>query len=417
MKIIWFINIPNNHIIKKYKLNIYDGSWIGSIEKKLIGKKDISLIIISFSNKKNDYYKYKNIFYYNFNKKENGFLKRWLFPLDNNKYINICIKIIKDLNPNIIHIHGTEEFYGLITRKIKIPCVISVQGFLQDCNKKYLYAVKNNEILKEVLYRKGRFLRGSGYLYNKYIMSKRAKREIKIYKENKYFIGRTIWDRNNLNLINYNSKYFKCEEILRKDFYTCQKWNIKKLKKHRIIITLSPMHYKGLHILLEAINILKEGKYKNIKLVVIGNIINSNIWEYITTIIRQYNLEKNVNFIGEKSASQIAYNLRNASIFICSSFTENSSNSLMEAMIVGIPCIASYVGGTPSFLKNNINGMFFSPGDPFDLAGKIMNILENNKLAEKMSTNSIKTIEKSNEPDKIVKKLLNIYKKIIKIDK
>lgn len=43
--------------------------------------------------------------------------------------MNFCLFINK-FRPDIVHIHGTEDFYGLMTSKIPNPVVVSFQGVL-----------------------------------------------------------------------------------------------------------------------------------------------------------------------------------------------------------------------------------------------------------------------------------------------
>lgn len=65
-----------------------------------------------------------------------------------------------------------------------------------------------------------------------------------------------------------------------------------------------------------------------------------------------------------------------ASVFVCASSIENSSNSISEAQILGVPCVASYVGGTPSLIPNNMCGEMYRYDDDKMLAFLILKAFE-----------------------------------------
>jgi L-malate glycosyltransferase len=55
--------------------------------------------------------------------------------------------------------------------------------------------------------------------------------------------------------------------------------------------------------------------------------------------------------------------------------TEGLSNSLLEAMAVGLPCVATAVGGAPDVIKNGFSGWLVSPDDPQALKSAIIDVL------------------------------------------
>ena len=61
-------------------------------------------------------------------------------------------------------------------------------------------------------------------------------------------------------------------------------------------------------------------------------------------------------------------------VFAITSYIENSANSLAEAMMVGMPCIASFVGGLPSMIHDNDTGLLYPVEDVPLLANKIRRI-------------------------------------------
>ena len=55
-------------------------------------------------------------------------------------------------------------------------------------------------------------------------------------------------------------------------------------------------------------------------------------------------------------------------LYVSASHIENSPNSVAEAQLIGMPCIATGVGGTATYIEHNISGIIVPPGDPYALA-------------------------------------------------
>jgi glycosyltransferase involved in cell wall biosynthesis len=113
------------------------------------------------------------------------------------------------------------------------------------------------------------------------------------------------------------------------------------------------------------------------------------------------------------SPAQIKNELLSSRIYIHPSLIDNSPNSLCEAMLLGVPCIGSYSGGIPSLLENNYDGFLFNSTDPFDLAGKIYQLLINDDLANKFSKNARRKATLRHDPSFVTLQILNCYEDIL----
>jgi glycosyltransferase involved in cell wall biosynthesis len=96
------------------------------------------------------------------------------------------------------------------------------------------------------------------------------------------------------------------------------------------------------------------------------------------------------------------------------SHIDNSPNSLAEAMILGMPCIASFVGGTGSMIKDGEEGVLVQNGDPWVLAGAIIELFNNKENATLMGANARKTALKRHDKRRIVSDLVKSYQEIIR---
>ncbi len=311
-----------------------------------------------------------------------------------------CISVVEKFDPDVIHVHGTENFYGLITPYVKQPVLLSFQGVLFEYVKYYwgsLSTEKRSKFPTET------------YLYRK--MLKDSKRELKIIKANRYFSGRTEWDKACLYRNNLKNNYYYCQEVIRKIFYS-KAWNINNCKKNTIYITSKPHPYKGVELVIEAIAILKT-EFPKIHLNIGGPIYDIGFGRHLLRRIKELNVEENVTLLGHVNEEEIVDQILMANVFVLPSRIENSSNSLAEAQIMGAPCVASYSGGTTSMMQNNETGLFFPNGDALSLAYSIRRILTDPKLAISLGAKAREMALDRNNPDKIVNTQIAIYKEII----
>lgn len=150
---------------------------------------------------------------------------------------------------------------------------------------------------------------------------------------------------------------------------------------------------KGLHILLDAFNILIN--QKNIKKVFL-NVIGEGDDEYkrrCLNKIKKYHLEGLVRFFGYVKNEVIFKEFYKNDIFILPSlWTEPFSMCLLEAMLYGLTVIASDAGGSKEAVINGKNGVLFRSGDSRQLSEVIEELVKNESLRKALGENATKTI-------------------------
>lgn len=81
-------------------------------------------------------------------------------------------------------------------------------------------------------------------------------------------------------------------------------------------------------------------------------------------------------------------------------------------MVLGIPIIASYAGGTSSMLEDGKEGVLVQDGDPYRLAGAVLNMIRNYKDAIMMGQSARKRAIVRHNPKNVVKELYSIYQSL-----
>ena len=160
-------------------------------------------------------------------------------------------------------------------------------------------------------------------------------------------------------------------------------------------------HYPDASIRIAGHDLTKSSSFKDIlKLTGYGR--------YIKRLIRQLNLQDNVSFVGSISAVDMKHEYLNCNVFVCPSSIENSPNSLGEAQILGVPCVASYVGGVPDMMVGCEDNLYRFEEIEM-LAYKICRIFDNINMSNKDLVD--KAVERHN-PLYNSEMLYNIYNEV-----
>lgn len=416
MKVLWFSLSPCGSLRRSNTERVIQG-WMISLEDALKQNTDIELEIAYFSDKEEDAFTYDGVKYYPmYIKRGSGILAKIIDTYRTTEAIDkqakvAMLNVVRQSAPDLIHIHGTEQSFGLIAEDVKhIPICYSLQGLLAPISERFFAGYTETQINQyRGLYAK---LRGTTATHDYKRISKKGKREINFIKGAKYILGRTEWDRSICEMINPNAKYFVVNEILREPFYT-NSWKKEKFGRPLQLLTvLSPEQiYKGYETLLKVASLLKEHYGNNFVWNVAGYSENNWLADIGHKIYKTTNKDCNINLCGLVTAEELVTMLTEADIYIQTSHIENSPNSICEAMLVGTPIIATNVGGTKTMLQSC--GTLIPDGDPYIMSATIIKVADNFDIAKQMSLKGVDIAMTRHNKDAIVKQLTETYNYII----
>lgn len=334
--------------------------------------------------------------------------------INNDDYTNGALMAIESFKPDVIHLFGMESQFALVLGHTDVSIVCHLQGLLAPCDNAF-FPIGMNESSFHWPPTKREWLLRNGYLYAKKCIHVRGQREIKLFKELQYAMGRTEWDFEVSQLLAPQSKYFHVDEVLRQPFYdNAGKWNVKSKGKLIIVSTLSETIYKGFDLVLKTAKLLKEETKLDFEWNVIGIGTNSNFVRFFEHIYGIKSNEVNINYLGVKKPDEIIKILMNASAYVHTSYIDNSPNSVCEAQMIGCPVIATNVGGVPSLVKDGETGLLVPANAPFELAYKLKTLSNNTALCTKLSKNSKGVAAVRHDKQIIVEQLIETYNKILK---
>lgn len=417
MKVLWLTNNIMPYPASKLGMEASNyGGWLLPLMQEICNYDDVELAIATI-------YDCKDIIQFT-----DGKIKYYLIPGKlNYKYYKkteyFFQKLDQIFKADIVHIQGSEFYHGLAYLNV-MPhkkSVLSIQGLVSVCGRDFLGEMTNREVYSNITFRDIIKNDNLKQMQKKYLV--RGKNEQEIIKKVDYVLGRTFWDYSNALAINPNVKYFKNDESLRSEFYN-YRWNIKKMNPHTVFVSQGAQPLKGLHMLIKCLPIVKQ-KYPDVKVYIGGtNITKSDTWydkiklsgygKYLKKIIEENDLSSNINFLGILNEKQMIEKLLESNVFVLPSKIENSSNSLCEAMLLGVPCIASFVGGTPDMLEHKKEGLLYSYNSIETLAQQIIELFSNKEKCLEYSKNAQKRALKRNNLKINAEKLYCIYNQIIK---
>ena len=419
MKVLWFTNTPSGAIEKLDPKNMFGGGWLVSLEKELIKEKSIELHIAFYWHENLQSFECNGVHYHpvyrNNGSKFQRLLNRYFKRIpDDQKELSKLLRIVNEIEPCIIHIHGTEDNFGLLNSKVKTPILLSIQGLLLPCFQMLYVGIPENIISKHEKLTQKLFL--NTIKNHRFYFELRALREKEILLNSLNVMGRTNWDKEITQLLAPKSNYHLGNEILRDSFYQNQ-WEKKSFEKCiQLITTTSDSYYKGFETIVDTAMLLNEHNFP-FHWKVIGLNENSESVQVVKSW-KKINLQNiNIELVGKKHEHEISDLLLKSDIYVQTSHIENSPNSLCEAMMIGMPIIASNSGGTSSLLTNETDGQLFQNGDFYSLAGLIRSTSFEFEKAHEYAKNAREKAKNRHNKDKILAGIIDTYKQILDNEK
>lgn len=235
----------------------------------------------------------------------------------------------------------------------------------------------------------------------------------------KRFISKAVLNNANATIALSHNMKNEMQKLSKKDIYVIPNgvdssiFKEPKTKKGhngtKIIYVGSLLPIKGIKYLIKAMKIL-HSKYPDLHLTIIGD---GDDRRNLELMVHEYALIQNISFVGKVSHKDIPQWLCKNDIFVLPSNSEGVPNVLLEAMAVGLPIIATNVGGIPDIIINKRNGYLVEPESPQEIAEKIQYLISNPQMRKIISKNNKIDIQKYSW-NNIVQTLEGIYSTIIK---
>lgn len=399
-KILWFSNYRfSNEAIKT------TGTWLKVMGEALSKEKGIELVNVTKGQSKVIVLEHIN-----------G-IKQYVVP-DGNSYTNDLPKpqivtqiedIIEMEQPEIIHVWGTESYWGLITKNYvhRFKVLLEIQGILTQIKQQFYGGLTPKEILGCMGFKE--FLKPKTHLLYQYSFYKRhAQNEQEVICSHHLISVQSEWSQRSIVGINSRAKIFNSLIPLRAEFISeARTWSYQSTGK--IFTSAAVLHsFKGLHIALKALKILVENGV-NACLNIAGahskGIRQSGYMHYLLRLIKDLKLEQHVNWMGPLDAKEIVCELKTSDVALIPSYMESYCMVLYESIAVGVPIVCSYAGAMPEAGRLTSSIKYFQPGD-FRFAASLLTDVLSLVHESNLDSPTLVTVEAA------VERQLAIYKEI-----
>lgn len=419
MKVLWIVNKPIGALHENlFGKKATGGLWMEAMLEKARQDKSMKIVIVNISNvDRIRKYVYENEIYYtipgvpnaNYNYKSKDARKYWR-------------TIIKTESPDIIELWGTEMPFGIpaLEEAGNIPSVVYVQGILDSIGRYYQAGLTASEIRRSFTIHDVITCSTIRRTQKNYL--RRASIETKLANMSKNVIVENQWAESYYMRMCRDVQVYKCPLSISNAFFSVN-WQADKMQPYTIMCSAANYPIKGLHMLLKALTIVKS-YYPDVKLFIPGtplrpvNSIKSWIKQggydkLIHTMINDLDLRDTVSYTGRLTAEGMAKKMAEVNVFVMCSAIENHSSTLKEAMSVGVPCVASYVGGVPEYAHNRENCLLYRFEDYEHLALNLINLFRSQELCCRLSSQSRLDMKNSREQNDFYQISKEIYQAIL----
>lgn len=393
MKIVWLCPLESS-VYKEYlsnnSRNQVVAPWMTELINDIANIDAVQLSVISYSSKikKSISFTKKNVTYHilkigvPFLTKGYSYYKK-IDQLTGYFFLHKKIESIVDtINPDIIHLHGTEHPYSKVIVKYKeAPHLVSFLG---------------------IVHSHAEFYNDSDTIY-------KLRVEEDILKNCSNFSTRAKYMNNFILKHNPSANLYCHDYPINQDIFSIDTYVSKNVD---LVFFARVVKVKGIEDLIKACRVVKK-KFEHFTLNVIGPISNS-YKEILGELILSFGLEKNIKIIGYiKNRENLYKEILKSKISVLPTYHDVGAGTVCECMILGIPVIAYNVGGIPDLLENGKNGVLVEPHNIVQLAEEIINLLNNDELQTKYAKNAKQYAYNRFRNPQIGSKLISIYQKII----
>jgi len=320
-------------------------------------------------------------------------------PFSNLKSISGLYRVMKQGGYDIVHVHtpSAAVLARIAAKLARVPIVIyTAHGFYFHENMpriEYIFFTNLEKIL--------------GRYFTDYIFVQ-SKEDYKIAKKLRIIdVDKLIWINNGVNLERFNLQRVKIDTVSFRQ--------ILGTPSNGIIVTYIGrfVKEKGILDLLEAFLIVSK-HHSDIYLLLVGDASSDERDIEIKQKIRVFlNLEDvNSKIVLTGYREDIPEILKVTNIFVLPSYREGLPRSIIEAMAMSIPVVATNIRGCREEVIDGETGILVPPGDVGALASAILKLYRNPDLREKMGSNGRKKAEELYDERKVIEKELLIIDKL-----
>lgn len=419
MKILWLVNIimPELAAHLGRKPSVFGGWLNGAMQTVRGSEHDLVICTTDADQKLCGRYDVQGVTYYVVPKGDVPSMQAAFRP------------ILEREQPDVVHLYGTEYEHTWALASLTDPekTLVSVQGLVSYYAEHVFGGVPDTVARDNPFHRLLRRIRkgGSSIEQQRQSYLARAQAEINTLKRVRYVNGGTAWGDGCARLLQPGVRILPCELILRDSYYDGRMWDLDTIEKHSIF-TIYTYPIKGFDMFLHGLKWIVR-HYPDTHVYVAGNRCNFRNYTglkkkimdlapdydwYVQGLIEKYGLKDHITFMGFLSEEQMHERLLKSHVFVSASAIENHSTALGEAMISGVPSVASCVGGLQEMIDHGQDGFLYPFNETYMMAEYVCQLFGNDELAKAFSQKGHDHAARTYSKEQNRKDLLNMYETI-----
>lgn len=317
----------------------------------------------------------------------------------------LMAKALEEFKPDIVHINNFQrQLSASIIDAIKeknIPIVMTAHDLNPICPASIM--LYNGEVCDDCITKgyaqciKKKCVKGSTLKSTLGVMEKKYYDIHKVFRKIDCIISPSEFNKN--QLVNGKLKYN--EIVTLHNFVNESERNDYVLGEYAFYLGRLSKE-KGILNLIEAI-----GDIPNAKLLIAGD---GPERERIEAYISEHKLDGRITLLGYQNQDSIHKYITNSRFVVIPSIcNENCPYSVLEAMEIGKPIVASRIGGIPELIADGENGYLYKADDINELKEKLTLLLDNDDKVNRFAQKSRELYESYYSPDSYYNELIKIY--------
>lgn len=321
----------------------------------------------------------------------------------------LMAKALEEFKPDIVHINNFQrQLSASIIDAIKeknIPIVMTAHDLNPICPASIM--LYNGEVCDDCITKgyaqciKKKCVKGSTLKSTLGVMEKKYYDFHKVFRKIDCIISPSEFNKN--QLVNGKLKYN--EIVTLHNFVNESERNEYVLGDYAFYLGRLSKE-KGILNLIEAI-----GDIPNAKLLIAGD---GPERERIEAYISEHKLDGRITLLGYQNQDSIHKYITNSRFVVIPSIcNENCPYSVLEAMEIGKPIVASRIGGIPELIADGENGYLYKADDINELKEKLTLLLDDDEKVNSFAQKSRELYESYYSPDSYYNELIKIYNKVM----